>query len=188
MAAKSKDKQQRRQQLFEKKARRRENKKKRQTRIIVAIFSVLVAALLLLSLFLCGRALLRSFREKEKSKLPAKVDELLQADSEALEGYWWYDESSFFCIQDGEYRSYYLNDDGSAFLLSNEYTVSVVGKNLLLSPKEEGASSITIRYTLEEGGKRLHLNYTNAGGESYIPDFTAGDPPTLPLLDNRSGS
>ena len=180
--AKSKEKKQRRERLLAEKADTRELKTARQKKVLIVISGIVVAMVLLLSIFFCTRGILRSFREKNPPK-PSVLDRLQEAP-DALEGYWWHGEDSFFCIEEGKYRSYSLADDGSAYYLSSEFTAALLGDTLLLYPKDS-KTPVTIRYSLEDEGKRLELQYTTPAGESFIPSFTAGDPPTLPM---RGGS
>ena len=181
--ANSKEKKQRLERLRREKADQRELKKKRQTRTMFVVSCAVGAVVLALAVFFSVRGILRSPRPKEDAQgNQAGVLNSLQEDSAILDGYWWYDSESFFCIENGEYRSYSLNGDGSAFSLSSEYQAAVAEDTLILFLKESGMSLTPIQYSLEDDGKRLLLHYTTDNGDSYAPSFTAGDPPALPML------
>ena len=186
--AKSKEKKQRRERLQNEKANRRKLKKQRQTKTLIVISCIVGAVVLGLAIFFCGRGILRSFHEKENAQSgTVDVFDAFQESPKALAGYWWYNEGSFFCIEGDEYRSYSLSDDGSAFYLSSEFTAAVVGDALLLYEKEGDGSPTLIKYTIEDDGKQLQLQYTTLSGESYRPSFRLGDPPSLPMLRGSEG-
>ena len=169
-------------------AKAREEKKKRQTKLLMLLAVIVIGIGLLLIAFLCGRGLYRALREKEASKDDSLsgIPDVLQKDPAELAGYWWYDETSFFCIEEGKYRSYYLSEDRSSYVLASEYKVTLAGGLLILSTEDGSEASAIIEYTLQDEGTRLDLHYTNAAGEAYIPSFTAGDPPTLPLRSSNA--